>query len=62
MENEWYVFSVDVVRDINLNPIYVETEEEYLAGRAFHDAIISGEKTAEADETNQESESKEVPF
>lgn len=62
MENEWYVFSIDVLRDANLVPIYVETEEEYLAGRAFHDAIVSGEKTAEADEVNQEAESNTVPF
>jgi hypothetical protein len=46
-DNEWYVFGIDVLRDANGTPLFVETEAEYLAGQALCNSVTAGEKTAE---------------
>jgi hypothetical protein len=55
-DNEWYVFGIDVLRDANGTPLFVETEAEYLAGQALCNSVTAGEKTAEAEAAEEREE------
>jgi hypothetical protein len=56
-DNEWYVFGIDVLRDANGVPLFVETEAEYLAGQALCNSVMAGEKTADAETVEERDES-----
>ena len=61
MEQSWYMFSIDVVRDEKGDPTYIQSEAQYLAGQAFEKAVSSGQKIAETEEETGET-SYEAPF
>jgi hypothetical protein len=61
-QNEWYLFSVDVLRDELRNPTYIEDEAQYLAGQSFCSSIESGLMTAADDESEEDTSSATAAF
>jgi len=60
MDQEWYVFSVDVLRDKDGEPTFITDEKQYLAGQAFEKAIRSGTKQAAAEDDERETEATDI--